>query len=428
VLGAVVAAHLARSGQVRHLLLASRSGPAATGAARLAAQAAGAGAEVNLVACDAADRAELAGLLAAIPARHPLTGVIHSAGVLDDGVIPALTPERIDTVLRAKADAAVNLEELTAAADLATFVLFSSSSTTFGALGIGNYVAANAYLDALAIRRRARGLPAVSVGWGLWEQRSGMAARLDVGARARVNAGIMTSLDERQGLELYDAAQNVDQPVAVAVNLSLPALRSQAETEGVAPLFQELVPAAGRPGGGGAPAEDMLRRKLAGLTAAEQELAVLDVVRAQAAAVLGHASADAVPARVVFRDLGFDSLTAVDLRNRLGAATGLRLSASVVFDYPTPTALAQHLRAAMGLAEPAPSVLAELDKLEAALSAAIPAGENIDPDQVTARLEAILSRWKIIQHEEDDAVIARNIESATDEEVFDFIGQEFGIS
>ena len=197
-------------------------------------------------------------------------------------------------------------------------------------------------------------------------------------------------------------------------------------------MFRVLAPPTGRPGSGGAPATDALRQGLAGLTAVEQEQALLDLVRAQAAAVLGHASAEAVQPGAIFRDLGFDSLTAVDLRNRLGTATGLRLPATLVFDYPTPVALAGWLRTAIGQDEPAPqaspSVSAQLDKLESALSAGFPAGENIDPDQVTARLETILSRWKTIQSQEDDADIPRNLEAATDDEVFDFIGQEFGIS
>jgi NADP-dependent 3-hydroxy acid dehydrogenase YdfG/acyl carrier protein len=427
-LGGLVAAHLARTGRAGRLVLASRSGPAAFGVAGLAAELSGLGADVTVAACDAADRDALAGLLAQVRAGHRLTGVIHAAGVLDDGVIPALTPQRVDAVLRPKADAAANLDELTAGLDLSSFVLFSSAAAAFGSPGQGNYAAANAFLDALAARRRARGLPGTSLAWGLWEQATGMTAHLDQTARTRAGE-FMMALPTRQGLELYDAAADIDQSVVVAANLSLPALRAQAETGMLPPFYQVLAPVTARSGRGGVPAADALRHKLAGMTAAEQEQAVLDLVRVQAAAVLGHASAESVPPGAVFRDLGFDSLTAIELRNRLGAVTGLRLPATLVFDYPTPSVLADHLRTAIGQDEPAapaaPPVLAELDKLEVILSATT--AEGINADRITTRLEAVLSKWKEIRSQ-GDGVVVRKLESATDEEVFDFIGEEFGIS
>ena len=279
-------------------------------------------------------------------------------------------------MLRPKADAAANLDELTAGLDLAAFVLFSSAAATFGSPGQGNYAAANAYLDALAARRRARGLPAVSLAWGLWEQASGMTAHLDEAARARASGGVMTALPTRQGLELFDAAA-ARGPAGGGGGQPQPAgAAGPGRERDCCPRCSarrwSRSPAAPRRG---APAADTLRQKLAGLTAAEQEQAVLDLVRAQAAAVLGHASAEAVPPGAVFRDLGFDSLTAVELRNRLSAVTGLRLPATLVFDYPTPSGWPEHLRAAIGQDEAAapasaapPPVLAELDKLEAILS------------------------------------------------------------
>jgi acyl transferase domain-containing protein/D-arabinose 1-dehydrogenase-like Zn-dependent alcohol dehydrogenase/acyl carrier protein len=427
-LGGLVAGHLTRAHRMGHLLLASRSGPAAAGAAGLAAELAAQGADVTLASCDAAERDALAGLLAGVQTAHPLTAVVHAAGVLDDGVVSALTPQRVDDVMGPKADAAINLDELTAGLDLAAFALFSSAAATFGSPGQGNYAAANACLDALAARRRARGLPAVSLAWGMWEQATGMTAHLDQAARARAGSGVMTALPTQQGLDLFDAARDADQPVVVAANISVPALRAQAGTGMLPSFYQALVPVTGRPQGG-ALAADTLRQKLAGLTAAEQEQAVLELVRAQAAAVLGHASAEAVPLVAVFRDLGFDSLTAVELRNRLGAVTGLRLPATLVFDYPTPSVLADHLRTAMGQDGPAapadPPALVELDKLEAILTATAPEGMNAD--RVTNRLEAVLAKWKAIRSEKGGAV-ADKLESATDEEVFDFLGEEFGIS
>jgi acyl carrier protein len=394
--------------------------------AGLAAELAGLGAGVTVAACDAADRDALAGLLAGIPASHPLTGVVHAAGVLDDGVISSLTPERVDTVLRPKADAAANLDELTAGLDLSSFVLFSSAAATFGAAGQGNYAAANAYLDGLAARRRTRGLPGVSLAWGLWEQASGMTARLGQADLSRIG-GIMTALPTKQGLELFDASAGLEQPVVVAANLSMAALRAQAGAGVLPPFFQALVPVAAR-SARGVPAADTLREKLAGLTAAEQEQAVLNLVRAQAAAVLGHTSAEAVPPGAVFRDLGFDSLTAVELRNRLNMVTGLRLPATLVFDYPTPTALTDHLRTAIGQngsAAPAtPPVLTELDKLEAILSSATTA-KGVEPDRITARLEAVLTKWKAMSSQQDNAT-ENELLAATTENIFDLIDKEFG--
>ena len=177
-LGALTARHLAQTRRARHLLLASRSGPAAPGAAALAADLAGAGADVQVTACDTADRGRWPRSWPRFRPRRPLTGVIHTAGVLDDGVTGSLTPARVDAVMRPKADAAWHLHQLTAGLDLEAFVLFSSGAATFGAAGQGNYAAGNAFLDALAARRRAAGLPGTSLAWGLWSDASGMTGHL----------------------------------------------------------------------------------------------------------------------------------------------------------------------------------------------------------------------------------------------------------
>ena len=277
-----------------------------------------------------------------MPAAHPLTGVFHTAGVLDDGVIGALTPDRLHRVLTPKADAALVLDELTARADLSAFVLFSSAAATFGAPGQGNYAAANAFLDALAQQRRARGLPGVSIAWGMWEQATGLTAHLGGAGRGRARGG-MLPLTTEQGLDLLDAAQVAAAPVAVAVNLDLPGLRAQAQAGTLTPLWYRLVqaPAARQ---AGTLAGAALRDQLAGLAEDRQLQLVLELVREQAAAVLGHASTDPVRPGGAFRDLGFDSLTSVELRNRLAMVTGLRLSATLVFDYPSPLVLATWLR------------------------------------------------------------------------------------
>ncbi|MFI1018964.1 type I polyketide synthase [Streptomyces sp. NPDC020965] len=335
-LGGLLARHLVTGRGVRRLLLLSRGGSASPGGAALRDELSGLGAEVDLVACDAADREALAATLAAIPREHPLTAVIHLAGVLDDGVITALTPERFDTVFRAKVDAALHLHELTADTPLADFILFSSSAATFGTPGQANYAAANAFLDALAERRHADGLPAVSLAWGAWE--TGMAARLDGVDRGRMARGGVLALSDRQGLELFDAALRLDAAAVVPVRLDTAAL-----TPETAPLLRGLVRSTGRRVAAVADAGDSLARRLAALDEPGRQAAVLDLVRGVTAAVLGHASADEVLPEQPFLELGLDSLTAVELRNALNTATGLRLPATVTFDHASPLALADHL-------------------------------------------------------------------------------------
>ncbi|MFJ2774488.1 SDR family NAD(P)-dependent oxidoreductase, partial [Streptomyces sp. NPDC087300] len=333
-LGGLVARHLVTEHGVRRLVLASRRGQVGALHGELEAL----GAEVNAVACDVADRDAVAALLA----EHPVTAVVHAAGVLDDGVIESMTPERIDTVFRPKAEAASHLHELTQDMDLSAFVLFSSAAGTFGNAGQANYAAANAYLDALAQHRRATGLPATSLAWGLWADASGMTDELAETDRGRLARAGVTALSADEGLRLFDAALTLPSAVAVPMRLDLAPLRARPET--VPPLLRALVRTA-RPEA--AKAEGGLAARISALPVEERLPALLDVVRTCVAAVLGHASAAAVEAERAFDELGFDSLTAVELRNRLDAATGLRLPATLVFDYPTPLALAKHLRATL---------------------------------------------------------------------------------
>ncbi|HEY7147795.1 MAG TPA: type I polyketide synthase, partial [Streptosporangiaceae bacterium] len=351
-LGRTVARHLVTSRGIGQALLASRSGPAAPGAAAVAADLAGRGAGVHVVACDTADRAALAGLLAAVPASSPLTMVVHAAGALDDGVIESLTPARIDTVMRPKADAAWHLHELTRDADLTAFVLFSSAAAVFGAAGQGNYAAANAFLDGLAASRRAAGLPAVSLSWGQWADASGLTSHLSAGDLARMARGGVGALATADGLALLDLAAGRAEALLVPVRLDVPGLRARAARgEAMPALWRSLVPAApaaGRSGASLPPGGPRSLTELLALTRPEQDRVLVEMVRSQAAVVLGHASAEPVEPGRAFTDLGFDSLTAVELRNRLHAATGLRLPATLVFDYPTPVLLAARLRAEMG--------------------------------------------------------------------------------
>ncbi|MFC8913323.1 SDR family NAD(P)-dependent oxidoreductase, partial [Streptomyces cinereoruber] len=342
-LGRLLAEHLVVRHGVRRLLLTSRRGPEAPGADELVARLAEAGAEARVVACDTADREALAALVASVPAEHPLTAVVHTAGVLDDGVVTALSAERLDTVMRPKAEAAFHLHELTADLDLAAFVVYSSVSGLIGTAGQANYAAANTYLDALAHHRRALGLPATALAWGLWGE-GGMGEKLGGSDLARMARSGVVAMTEDEGLALFDAAFGRPEPLLVPARLDLAAVRARAAADGVPPLLRGLVRAPLRRVAAAAPAAGGLAAELAGLDEAGQRRRITELVREQAAAVLGHASAAAVDVTSGFKDLGFDSLSAVELRNRINAATGLRLSATLIFDHPSPQALVAHLR------------------------------------------------------------------------------------
>ncbi|WP_436775326.1 type I polyketide synthase [Yinghuangia sp. YIM S09857] len=394
-LGRLLARHLVVAHGVRDLLLASRRGPDAEGAAEFAAEMAAAGATVRTVAADTAVRVECERLIAGIPEERPLTAVLHLAGTLDDGLVQSLTPDRLDAVLRPKVDALWHLHELTQdRRDLVAFVVFSSAAGILGSPGQANYAAANAFTDALAQVRRAAGLPALSLAWGAWEQTGGMADRTgDTLARRAARSG-MALLSADEGLAAFDAALGVRDDVQVPVRLDLAALAGQAETggeEAVPLLLRGLVRVpAGRRGGGEGAAD--LAESLADAGPEEAERLLVDLVRSHVAAVLGHASPDAVDTGRSLVDLGFDSLSGVELRNRLSAVTGLRLPATVVFDYPTIDAMASFLGSelAPGAAGTAVAVLEELDRLEAALGKL--SLDTIARTRLTASLERILTR------------------------------------
>ncbi|MGA5164383.1 type I polyketide synthase [Streptomyces pseudogriseolus] len=348
-LGRHVARWLARSGAA-HLLLVSRSGPDAEGAAALREELASLGAHAELAACDIADRDALDSLLAGIPADRPLTAVFHTAAVLDDGVIGSLTPDRLAHVLRVKVGGALNLDAATAGLDLSAFVLFSSSSGVFGSPGHGNYAPGNAFLDALAEDRRARGLPATAVAWSGWAD-GGMASG-NVGERL-----------ERHGVRLMDPAVAVtalqdaldhDDTALVVSDIDWEVFGAELDKGRPRRLYAAVPdlerlranrPAPGGAGDGAEPGEtgEGLLAQLAALSDADRRHALLHLVRAHIAYVLNHPSPDDVEPARAFRELGFDSLTSVELRNALGEATGMRLPATLVYDYPTPAALAEHL-------------------------------------------------------------------------------------
>jgi acyl transferase domain-containing protein/NADPH:quinone reductase-like Zn-dependent oxidoreductase/acyl carrier protein len=406
-LGGLVARHLVRRHGARHLLLVSRQGAAAVGADALQRELAAGGATVTIAACDAADRGALAALLATIPGAHPLRAVIHMAAALDDGVVTGLDAARLGAVLRPKLDAAVHLHELTAGLDLDAFVLFSSIAGVLDSPGQGSYAAANAFLDALAQHRASRGLPAVALAWGWWAQRSALGAHLGDADLRRIERGGVRGLGSEEGLALLDAALAGTDPAVVPAAFSLPALRALAAPS---PLLHGLVkPATARPLAAGATAAT-LGQRLAALPAAERERALLDIVRGEVRVVLGLPPATTIDAGRPLSELGLDSLMAVELRNRFAAHAGLRLPATLLFDCPTPRALAGSLLERLAVA-PVPRG-DDVDRLERALVDAW-AREDLR-DELSARLAGLLARWS---HERAPAgELAQQLAAATDDD------------
>ncbi|WP_229074509.1 type I polyketide synthase [Actinoplanes sp. DH11] len=421
-IGGLAARRLVTDHGVRHLLLLSRSGPAAESADGLRAELAELGATVAVRACDAGDRDALAAALAAVPAAHPLIGVVHAAGVLDDGVLDSLSPERLATVWRPKADAARHLDELTRDDDLALFVLFSSAAGTLGSPGQSGYAAANAYLDALAVRRRSAGLPALSLAWGLWAQASEMTRHLGHGDPAKTGRGGMAALDSAEALDIFSAALGSPEPVLVPARLNLAGLAPE-PAGSVSPLLRGLVRRRAAVRGRDAAAGGSQRERIAGLAPADRAAALLRLVRAEAAAALGHTGGELLEPERAFQEAGFDSLTAVDLRNRLTRATEVRLPAGLVFDHPNPVALAGHLDEQIGgTAGPVtPPVLAELDRLERLLAVA---PDEAIREQVVGRLGRLAERWRPGTTGDEEI----DLGSASDDELFDAIDSELGSS
>ncbi|WP_329587489.1 SDR family NAD(P)-dependent oxidoreductase [Kitasatospora sp. NBC_01250] len=423
-LGQLIARHLAGAHGVRRLLLTGRRGADTPGAAELAAELEELGAEVALASCDAADRGQLTELLA----RYPVGAVVHSAGVVDNGMLAALGPEQVERVLRPKVDAAWNLHELTKDRELSAFVLFSSTAGLLVGGGQSNYAAANAFLDGLAAHRRAAGLPAVSMAWGLWSEVGGLADQVDAADLERMHRMGLPPLPAAQGLELFDAALAAEDALVVPMRLDVAAVR--ARTDGVPTLLRGLVRGATRRAAGSAAtsradAQSGWRERLAPLPDADRDQLLLELVLTGVAAVLGHASAQALDPDKAFQEMGFDSLAAVELRNLLGAATGLSLPATLVFDQPAPAVLTAYLKAELvpGPADQARLMVAEVDRLEAALTAL--------PDQdgsharITARLEALLRTWRDTHSTGGEAL--DDFDTATDEELFATIDNESGV-
>jgi NAD(P)-dependent dehydrogenase (short-subunit alcohol dehydrogenase family)/acyl carrier protein len=424
-LGALLARHLVAERGVRHLLLASRRGEKAAGARELASELRELGCELRIVACDVSHKPRLQELLDSIPAEHPLGVVIHTAGVLDDGVIESLDDERLARVLAPKVDAAINLHELIGAAEL---ILFSSVAATVGSPGQANYAAANAFLDALAVYRHAHDLPGMSLAWGAWEQATGMTDALRETDRARVERLGVSPLSAEQGLGLFDIASGIEQPLLVPMRLDTPSLRAQAKAGMLPAILQGLIR---MPLRRGEDAKGALIAKLANAPESKWDAIVLELVRGQAAIVLGHASYEAVDPRRAFKELGFDSLAAVEFRNRLVQTTGLKLPSTLIFDHPNCAAVATLVRSKMSQAGAVPAAIdAELDRLDALLPSI--ATDSDEQNRVKARLQALTRR--VEGYLADDAYAATGeadadvdvevedaLESATDDEVFALI-------
>ncbi|WP_329500645.1 type I polyketide synthase [Kitasatospora herbaricolor] len=428
-LAATVVRHLAAVHGVRSLLLLSRGGTVAPG---LAEELARQGVQVLAAACDVADPAAVARVLGLLPAGPPVTGVLHAAGVLDDGLVQGLTVERVDAVLRPKVGGAWALHEATKELPLAAFVLFSSVAGVLGTAGQGAYAAANSFLDALALHRHAEGLPALSLPWGLWEG-EGMGSALGAADRARIARVGIAPLSPASALTQLDAALTAGQPVAVAVRLAAPGAGGPGS--GPAAALRALLPAtgapAGRPAANGAPAGREQADRLTGLDPADRGRAVLDLVRRYVGEVLGHADLGAVPVDRGLLDLGLDSLTAVELRGRLGAALGLRLPSTLLFDHPTAGALARHLEGL--LAPPAERagvvapVLAGMAELESALADPAALGaDGGDLDLLADRLQSVLERIRAARGEHVTG-FADRLDGADDDELFHLIDGELGL-
>ncbi|WP_439677890.1 SDR family NAD(P)-dependent oxidoreductase [Embleya sp. MST-111070] len=429
-LGGLLTRHLVHAHGVRHLLLVGRRGPQAPGARELLAELAEAGAEVTMAACDVSDAEALAGLLDTLPAAHPLTAVVHLAGVLDDGVLTGVTGPRLDAVLRPKADAAWNLHRLTEGRDLSAFVLFSSIAATVGTPGQANYAAANAFLDALAGQRAAEGLPALSIGWGLWDE-GGMAGALGDVDRARLARSGIAPMSAAAGLALFDAALGAGEPTLVAARLDTSGGADESGFPGLPTILRRAVrtPVRGRAAGAGE-AAGPAGPVLAGLDGERRESVLIDMVRQEVADVLGHPDPGTVDTRRGLQDLGLDSLTAVELRNRLSARVGLRLPTTIVFDHPNVAALAARVgllltpEAGPGEAE----VLAEeLRRLEALL-----ARTGVDRQEharIGSRLRSLLRVWdRTIPVGEADTDDESALADVGDDELFRALDDELGVS
>ncbi|MBU8861738.1 MULTISPECIES: type I polyketide synthase [unclassified Micromonospora] len=425
-LGGHAARWLARSG-VENIVVVSRRGMAAPGAQQLVDDLTALGAQATVVECDASDRDALAELIEAIPAEYPLTAVVHASAVLDDAMINDIRPEQIERVLQAKVDVANNLHELTLDHELSAFVMFSSFAGSVASSGVGNYAPSNAFLDALAQHRRGLGLTATSVAWGAWA--GGGMADGPLGELLHRH-GVPEMTPEAAITALHQAVDHGEAFLTIA-DIAWERFSVAFTATRPGPLISDLpdvrrlaaAEAMGSVEAGDGP--ESLRERLAGLPAAERFAVLLGLVRGQVAAVLNHPSADSVDEHRAFRELGFDSVTAVELRNRLGAATAVALPVTLVFDYPTPTTLAEYLYAEVAHDDVVTpnALLDDLDRIAEGLD--VVARDEAARVRATVRLQAMLSR---LGQDSGGADIGRHLDDATDDELFAMVDKDLGIS
>ncbi|ORA77630.1 type I polyketide synthase [Mycobacterium malmoense] len=424
--GSALARHLVDRYGVAHVALVSRAGADAQGVSELVGLLEEAGARVSVAACDVADRDAVAAMLAQLPEQYPLRAVIHAAGVLDDGLISSLTPDRVDAVLRAKVDGAWYLHELTKDLDLAAFVMFSSMAGIVGSPGQANYAAANSFLDALATHRRAHGLPGLSLAWGLWEQTSTMTRHLSNTDRARMNRIGLAPISTEQALESFDIAMLVDRPLVVAARVDRAALSDN--TAGLPPLLREL---AARPTRRVVTDTDIaasttgLTARLNGLSPEARQHELVDLVCGNAATVLGLPNPADINADSAFQELGFDSLTAVELRNRLKTATGLTLSPTLIFDHPTPAVLAGHLDTQLATTTDQSSPMARFDDITRELQALLNRS-HWNPEEKTRLSARIQSLLTTLTYHPDAERLDDDLDAATESQLFAILDEELG--
>ncbi|MGV9249784.1 type I polyketide synthase, partial [Streptomyces sp. NPDC003710] len=433
-MGARVARRLVARG-ARHLLLTHAPGAEAPGAPESVAELSATGAQVTVLPCDLGDRTAVAALLAGIPADRPLTAVFHTAGDLHTGALADMDPARFAATVGATAAGAAHLHELVDTEALDAFVLFSSIAGVWGSGGQGAYGAANAYLDALAEHRRGRGLAATALAWGVWADTASNATEAADPAAERERREQL----RRRGLSEMPPELALDVMTESIAQADAAYVVADVDWERFAPAFTAVRPsplisglpevdrvlgaADGDTGTGTTEAADRLHRSLAGLPATEQERLLTDLVRTEIATVLGHSGPEAVPATRALKDLGLDSLAAVSLRNRLGAATGLRLPATLVFDHPNPAAVAAFLRAELAPKESSTALDEELDTLHALVAGF--SGDQATRERIGGRLQALLAELTG-QDAEPASAVAAHLEEASDEDIFAFIDSELG--
>jgi NAD(P)-dependent dehydrogenase (short-subunit alcohol dehydrogenase family) len=413
-LGGLVARHLVAEHGARRLLLVSQSGSQADGARELELELRAQGCDVRIAACDVSDRAQLGELLTSVPDEHPLSLAIHAADALDDGVIESLDGERLSRVMVPKVDAALNLHALAGQTEL---ILFTSAAAVMGSPGQGNHAAANSFLDALACNRRAHGLPGMSLAWGMWERTTSTSGEPSADDRMRAQRRIISPLTLEQGFQLFDVARDIGEPLLAPMRLDTAALRVRARAGMLPPVLRGLIRVPARRASA---ARDTLARRLAQAPEAERDSVVLEFVRGHVAGVLGHASPEAVDPHRPFKEAGFDSLAAVEFRNRLGRASGLKLPSTLVFDRPTPVAVAELLRLKLSDGSVGTGTIdEEIDRLERMLVAT--SGDGGERERIGGRLRSLLAKLADDRVTDEDAVTVEMIESASADELVELI-------